>query len=103
MCGRVGCITGSGVNPVFVAGRDVNPALVAGRGVFQGGMLSLCVAGWGGKGLGSSEQGRVEPVEQAEVRDRSNMYKGVGVAVNDPFEQFRKSKAKGFVKRMSQL
>lgn len=61
---------------------------------------SYYYTGWGGKGLGSSEQGRVDPVETAEVRDKTDMYRGIGIAVNDPFEQFRKSKAKGFVQRM---
>ena len=62
--------------------------------------VSCCYTGWGGKGLGSTEQGRMDPVETAEVRDKADMYRGIGIAVNDPFEQFRKSKAKGFVQRM---
>ena len=56
--------------------------------------------GWGGGGLGSSEQGIVDPIKNAEVRDRSDMYRGVGISLNDPFEQFRKSKSQGFVQRM---
>lgn len=38
----------------------------------------------------------MDPVSGGEVRDRSDMYKGVGIAINDPFEQFRKSKAHGY-------
>lgn len=56
--------------------------------------------GWGGKGLGANEQGIVDPIEAGDVRDRSDMYKGIGVSMNDPFEQFRKNKAQGFISRM---
>ena len=56
--------------------------------------------GWGGGGLGSSEQGRVDPIEAAEVRDRTDMYKGIGTSMTDPFEQFRKSKSQGYTNRM---
>lgn len=56
--------------------------------------------GWGGKGLGASEQGIVDPIEAAEVRDRNDMRKGIGIDLRDPFEQFRKSKAQGFIQRM---
>ena len=58
--------------------------------------------GWGGGGLGSSEQGIVDPVEHGEVRDRVDMFKGIGVANNDPFEQFRKNKSQGFIQRMKE-
>lgn len=58
------------------------------------------MSGWGGGGLGSSEQGMTDPVAHAEVRDRTDMYKGIGINLNDPFEQFRKSKSAGFIQRM---
>lgn len=58
--------------------------------------------GWGGGGLGAEEQGIVDPVEHAEVRDRVDMYKGIGVSMKDPFEQFRKSKSQGFIQRMKE-
>lgn len=32
--------------------------------------------GWAGAGLGASEQGIAEPIKEAEVRDRSDMYRG---------------------------
>jgi len=61
--------------------------------------LTLYV-GWGGGGLGQSEQGMMDPVRHAEVRDRTDLYKGVGVSLSDPFENFRKTKSHGFVTRM---
>ncbi|KAK2156555.1 hypothetical protein LSH36_210g04002 [Paralvinella palmiformis] len=66
------------------------------------GHMLLKKMGWGGGGLGSSEQGIVDPVEHGEVRDRVDMFKGIGVANNDPFEQFRKNKSQGFIQRMKE-
>lgn len=62
----------------------------------------LCsdILGWGGKGLGVEEQGIVDPISAAEARDRQDMYKGIGIDMKDPFEQFRKSKSHGFIQRM---
>ena len=57
-------------------------------------------AGWSGKGLGASEQGIVDPIDAGEVRDKMDMRKGVGIDLRDPYEQFRKSKAQGFIQRM---
>lgn len=42
----------------------------------------------------------MDPIEAAEVRDRTDMRKGIGIDLKDPFEQFRKSKAQGFIQRM---
>jgi len=61
---------------------------------------SLFFEGWGGGGLGQAEQGMVDPVQHAEVRERTDLYKGVGISLNDPFENFRKNKSHGFVTRM---
>ena len=58
------------------------------------------MTGWSGKGLGANEQGRVDPVSGGEVRDKMDLYKGVGLAINDPFESFRKSKSQTFINRM---
>ena len=60
----------------------------------------LLIVGWGGKGLGAKEQGIVNPIEAGDVRDRQDQFKGVGVSMNDPFEQFRKNKSQGFISRM---
>lgn len=60
----------------------------------------LMKMGWSGKGLGAAEQGIVDPIEAAEVRDKLDMRKGIGIDLKDPFEQFRKSKAAGFIQRM---
>jgi len=42
----------------------------------------------------------MDPVQHAEVRDRTDLYKGIGIALDDPFENFRKNKSHGFVTRM---
>ena len=42
----------------------------------------------------------MNPIEAGEVRDRQDQFKGVGVSMNDPFEQFRKNKSQGFINRM---
>lgn len=60
----------------------------------------LTKMGWGGGGLGHKEQGMMDPVQHAEVRDRTDLYKGIGIALDDPFENFRKNKSHGFVTRM---
>lgn len=39
-------------------------------------------------------------MEFFQVRDRVDQYKGVGVDMRDPFENFRKSKGQAFITRM---
>jgi calcium homeostasis ER protein len=56
--------------------------------------------GWGGAGLGANEQGIEAPISGGEIRDRVDQYKGVGVNLNDPYENFRKSKGQAFITRM---
>lgn len=56
--------------------------------------------GWGGGALGASGEGITNPIENAEIRDRVDMYKGLGMSMNDPYEVFRKNKSTGFNVRM---
>lgn len=56
--------------------------------------------GWSGAGLGSKEQGIEAPISGGEVRDKIDQYKGVGVNLHDPYENFRKSKGQAFITRM---
>nr|XP_037288870.1 LOW QUALITY PROTEIN: calcium homeostasis endoplasmic reticulum protein-like [Rhipicephalus microplus] len=56
--------------------------------------------GWGGAGLGASEQGIQDPIHPGDVRDRQDLYKGVGINLHDPYENFRKSKGQAFINRM---
>lgn len=58
--------------------------------------------GWGGSGtgLGSKGQGIEAPISGGDVRDRQDQYKGVGINLNDPYENFRKNKGQAFIHRM---
>lgn len=56
--------------------------------------------GWSGAGLGSKEQGIEAPITGGEVRDKVDQYKGIGVNLHDPYENFRKSKGQAFITRM---
>uniref|UniRef100_T1PB01 G-patch domain protein n=1 Tax=Musca domestica TaxID=7370 RepID=T1PB01_MUSDO len=62
----------------------------------------LMKMGWSGAGtgLGTKNQGIDQPISGGEVRDRKDLYKGVGVNMNDPYENFRKNKGAAFVFRM---
>nr|XP_054920425.1 calcium homeostasis endoplasmic reticulum protein-like isoform X1 [Dermacentor andersoni] len=56
--------------------------------------------GWGGAGLGAAEQGIQDPIHPGDIRDRQDLYKGVGINLHDPYENFRKSKGQAFINRM---
>ncbi|XP_012550792.1 calcium homeostasis endoplasmic reticulum protein isoform X2 [Bombyx mori] len=58
--------------------------------------------GWSAGGLGASGQGIAEPISGGFVRDRQDQYKGVGVSLNDPYENFRKNKGAAFISRMKE-
>lgn len=57
--------------------------------------------GWSGSGgLGAKEQGIQDPIKGADVRDKWDQYKGVGVSLDDPYENYRRNKSYNFVARM---
>lgn len=66
-------------------------------------MSAPLTSGWQeGAGLGRREQGIVEPIaasSSANNESKSDQYKGIGHE-DDPFEQFRRQKAKGYVSRL---
>ena len=47
-------------------------------------MKGVWSLGWEGAGLGSGQQG----IKGGQVRSKQDKYKGVGVNLNDPFEEF---------------
>lgn len=60
-----------------------------------------CPAGWSGSGgLGAKEQGIQDPIKGGDVRDKWDQYKGVGVSLDDPYENYRRNKSYNFVARM---
>ncbi|CRK99453.1 CLUMA_CG012573, isoform B [Clunio marinus] len=57
--------------------------------------------GWTSGGLGAvKNQGITEPISGGEIRDRNDLYKGVGMNTNDPYENFRKNRSNNFIVRM---
>lgn len=57
--------------------------------------------GWSGSGgLGAKEQGIQDPIKGGDVRDKWDQYKGVGVALDDPYENYRRNKSYSFIARM---
>uniref|UniRef100_A0A8C9RDQ0 Calcium homeostasis endoplasmic reticulum protein n=1 Tax=Scleropages formosus TaxID=113540 RepID=A0A8C9RDQ0_SCLFO len=57
--------------------------------------------GWSGSGgLGAKEQGIRDPVKEGDVRDKWDQYKGVGVSLDDPYENYRRNKSHTFIARM---
>jgi hypothetical protein len=66
-------------------------------------IMSIACTGWQeGLGLGRREQGIVEPIlasNSGNNESKADQYKGIGHEA-DPFEQFRRQKAKGYVSRL---
>eukprot|EP00063_Salmo_salar_P029810 XP_014004645.1 PREDICTED: calcium homeostasis endoplasmic reticulum protein isoform X4 [Salmo salar] len=61
----------------------------------------LMKMGWSGSGgLGAKEQGIQDPIKGGELRDKWDQYKGVGVSLDDPYENYRRNKSYNFVARM---
>ncbi|XP_077462548.1 calcium homeostasis endoplasmic reticulum protein isoform X1 [Stigmatopora argus] len=61
----------------------------------------LMKMGWSGSGgLGAKEQGIQDPIKGGDIRDKWDQYKGVGVCLDDPYENYRRNKSFNFVARM---
>lgn len=61
----------------------------------------ILAPGWSGSGgLGAKEQGIQDPIKGGDVRDKWDQYKGVGVSLDDPYENYRRNKSYNFVARM---
>uniref|UniRef100_A0A8D2LZH0 G-patch domain-containing protein n=1 Tax=Varanus komodoensis TaxID=61221 RepID=A0A8D2LZH0_VARKO len=61
----------------------------------------LVKMGWSGSGgLGAKEQGIQDPIKGGDIRDKWDQYKGVGVALDDPYENYRRNKSYSFIARM---
>lgn len=61
----------------------------------------LLAVGWSGTGgLGAKEQGIQDPIKGGDIRDKWDQYKGVGVSLDDPYENYRRNKSYNFVARM---
>jgi len=57
--------------------------------------------GWGGAGLGQKEQGRQDPINAGDVRDTYDRFKGLGMEINDPYENYRKNRSQGYNSRIT--
>lgn len=63
--------------------------------------VDLSAVGWSGSGgLGAKEQGIQDPIKGGDIRDKWDQYKGVGVSLDDPYENYRRNKSYNFVARM---
>lgn len=61
----------------------------------------LVKMGWSGAGgLGAKEQGIQDPIKGGDIRDKWDQYKGVGVSLDDPYENYRRNKSYSFIARM---
>lgn len=50
--------------------------------------------------MGAKEQGIQDPIKGGDIRDKWDQFKGVGVSLDDPYENYRKNKSYNFVARM---
>ena len=47
------------------------------------------------------EQGIQDPIKGGDIRDKWDQYKGVGVSLDDPYENYRRNKSYNFVAEKS--
>ncbi|XP_029004143.1 calcium homeostasis endoplasmic reticulum protein isoform X2 [Betta splendens] len=92
------------VSPPSTTGMGVPPSKLSGDmrlGEENKGHQLLMKMGWSGLGgLGAKEQGIQDPIKGGDVRDKWDQYKGVGVSLDDPYENYRRNKSYNFVARM---
>lgn len=69
--------------------------------MWAGSETAALSAGWSGSGgLGAKEQGIQDPIKGGDIRDKWDQYKGVGVSLDDPYDNYRRTKSYNFVARM---
>ncbi|KAH0549307.1 calcium homeostasis endoplasmic reticulum protein [Cotesia glomerata] len=86
--------------PSFLGSTYSKPPLESSLDESNKGHQLMKKMGWSGAGLGANEQGIEAPISGGEIRDKNDQYKGVGINLNDPYENFRKSKGQAFITRM---
>lgn len=81
-------------------GHDLGPNRTP-QGGGAGPALAAPLLRWSGSGgLGAKEQGIQDPIKGGDIRDKWDQYKGVGVALDDPYENYRRNKSYSFIARM---
>ncbi|XP_053602508.1 calcium homeostasis endoplasmic reticulum protein isoform X2 [Plodia interpunctella] len=88
--------------PSFMGSGNSFPSTSGGIDSTNKGHQLLQKMGWSAGGLGASGQGIAEPISGGAIRDKQDQYKGVGVNLNDPYENFRKNKGAAFITRMKE-
>lgn len=89
--------------PSFLGSTYANPNSVVELDSSNKGHQMLRKMGWGeGGGLGAAGQGIQAPISGGQIRDKQDQYKGVGVNLNDPYENFRKNKGAAFITRIKE-
>lgn len=86
---------------LVVSKTSVCPQNSSNRKIVSGWQSWVLSAGWSGSGgLGAKEQGIQDPIKGGDIRDKWDQYKGVGVALDDPYENYRRNKSYSFIARM---
>ncbi|KAL1766639.1 calcium homeostasis endoplasmic reticulum protein isoform X2 [Sigmodon hispidus] len=102
--GRRRCSRSRSPTPPSAAGLGSNsapPIPDSRQGEENKGHQMLVKMGWSGSGgLGPKEQGIQDPIKGGDVRDKWDQYKGVGVSLDDLYENYRHNKSYSFIARM---